>query len=72
MCLPYFLHDLQNLLLCGNIDHSRSSEVDVHLHMTLTAGLVIVVDFNPLNKPVDQLTVQLDYPIFLILCLDPT
>ncbi len=58
MCFTYFLHDLQYLLLCGNINRSCSCEVYIHLHMAMTAGFVIVVNFNSLNKPIDQLTVK--------------
>ena len=41
-CNANFIHERKHFLFCWEIDHANAGEVNVHLNMAVTTGLVIV------------------------------
>jgi len=45
--VPYFFHRGKDFFFGGNIYHAHRRNINIYLHMAVTAGLVAVVDFEP-------------------------
>ena len=56
-CNADLIHERKHFLLCREIDHADAGEVNVHLHMTVTTGLVIVVYLNTPDQTIYDFTI---------------